>query len=137
MTERELFWILYSGSFNDIDITGLYLVCLRKMMPGKTLFDDDNDPDKGNPERPEEVFHDRKKEAVPLERLKNLEEKIAAVVERVKALKEEKNSLERKIRELEKLLNEQSQVIESLTAEKTSIKTQVEELLTELETIEL
>ena len=132
----ELFWILYSGSFDDIDISGLYLVCLKKMMPGKTLFDDDS-PDKGNPERPEDIFHDRKKETIPLERLKNLEEKIAAVVERVKALKEEKNSLERKIRELEGLLNEKNQTIESLTAEKTSIKIQVEELLTELETIEL
>jgi len=108
----------------------------NKMMPGKTLFDDDS-PDKGNPERPEDIFHDRKKEAIPLERLKNLEEKITAVVERVKALKEEKNSLERKIRELEGLLNEKNQTIESLTAEKTSIKIQVEELLTELETIEL
>ena len=108
----------------------------NKMMPGKTLFDDDN-PDKGNPERPEDIFHDRKKEAIPLERLKNLEEKITAVVERVKALKDEKNSLERKIRELEGLLNEKNHTIESLTAEKTSIKIQVEELLTELETIEL
>ena len=105
-------------------------------MPGKTLFDDDS-PDKGNPERPGNVFYDKKKETMPLERLKNLEEKIAAVVERVKALKEEKNSLERKIRELEGLLNEKNQTIESLTAEKTSIKIQVEELLTELETIEL
>ena len=136
MTQREQFWILYSESFNDIDITGLYLVCLIKMMPGKTLFDDDT-PDKGNPERPEEIFHERKKEAIPLERLKNLEEKIAAVVERVKALKEEKNSLENRIRELEVSLNEKSRTIEALTAEKTSIKTQVEELLTELETIEL
>lgn len=136
MTERELFWILYPESFRDIDSTGLYLVCLIKMMPGKTLFDD-NDPDIGNPEKPGEIFNDRKKEASPLERLKNLEEKIAAVVERVKDLKEEKTSLERKIRELESLLNEKNQAVETLTAEKTSIKTQVEELLTELETIEL
>lgn len=131
----ELFWILYSESFDDIDITGLYLVCLKKMMPGKTLFDYDS-PDKGNPERTEDI-HDRKKETIPLERLKNLEEKIAVVVERVKALKEEKNSLGRKIVELEIALNEKNQIIESLTAEKTSIKTQVEDLLTELETIEL
>jgi chromosome segregation ATPase len=127
--------LVYSESFSTVDITGLYLVCLKKMIPEKTLFD--NYPDKGIPERPEEISHDRKKEAVPLERLKNLEEKIAVVVERVKALKEEKSALERKIRELEGLLNEKSQVIESLTAEKTSIKTQVEDLLTELETIEL
>jgi chromosome segregation ATPase len=102
----------------------------------KTLFDDNN-PEEDAAERPEKIFHDRKKEAIPLERLKNLEEKITAVVDRVKALKEEKNSLERKIRELENLLNEKNQVIESLTAEKTSIKSQVEELLNELETIEL
>ncbi len=105
-------------------------------MPGKTLFDDDT-PEKGNPERPEETFHKRKKETIPLERLKNLEEKIAAVVERVKALKEEKIALANKIQELEVALNEKNRIIEALTAEKTSIKTQVEELLTELETIEL
>jgi hypothetical protein len=131
-----MFWIFYPESFDNIDITGLYLVCLKKMMPGKTLFDD-NSPDKGIPERPEDIFHDRKKEAMPLERLKNLEEKITTVVERVKQLKEEKNAMERKILELEGLLNEKNRTIESLTAEKTSIKIQVEELLTELETIEL
>jgi peptidoglycan hydrolase CwlO-like protein len=108
----------------------------NKMMPGKTLFDDNNS-EEGTTERPGKIIHDRKKEAIPLERLKNLEEKITAVVDRVKALKEEKNSLERKIRELEVLLNEKNQVIESLTAEKTSIKSQVEGLLNELETIEL
>ena len=108
----------------------------NKMMPLKTLFDDNN-PDEGTNETPGKIFHDRKKEAIPLERLKNLEEKISAVVERVKALKEDKNALERKILELEGLLNEKTQIIESLTAEKTSIKIQVEELLTELETIEL
>jgi len=106
-----------------------------KMMPEKTLFD--NNPVEGNPVMPEYTSHDKKKEAAPLERLKNLEEKIATVVERVKALKEEKSALERKIRELEGLLNDKNQVIESLTAEKVSIKTQVEDLLTELETIEL
>ena len=105
-------------------------------MPGKTLFDDDS-IDKESSKRPEDIFHDGKKETISLERLKNLEEKIAAVVVRVKALKEEKNSLEIKLRELEALLNEKNQTIESLTAEKTSIKTQVEDLLTELETIEL
>ncbi|PKL48868.1 MAG: hypothetical protein CVV37_07810 [Nitrospira bacterium HGW-Nitrospira-1] len=105
-------------------------------MSGKTLFDDNN-PDNENPEKQGEIFHNRKKETMPLERLKNLEEKIAAVVEKVKALKEEKNSMEKKMRELEGLLNEKNRVIESLTAEKTSIKTQVEGLLSELETIEL
>jgi chromosome segregation ATPase len=108
----------------------------NKMTPGKTLFDDSH-PDEGITERPGKIFHNKIKEAIPLERLKNLEEKITAVVDRVKALKDEKNSLERKIRELEVLLDEKDQVIKSLTAEKTSIKTQVEELLTELETIEL
>lgn len=135
MTRKELLWILYSESFSVLDIAGLYLVCLMKMIPEKTLFDDS--PDEGEAEIPAALSHDRKKEAAPLERLKNLEEKITTVVERVKALKEEKSALEKKIRELEGLLNEKNRTIESLTAEKTSIKTQVEDLLTELETIEL
>jgi phage shock protein A len=72
------------------------------------------------------------KEVVVVDRLKNLEEKIAVVVDRVKALKEEKISLERKIRELET-----NQEITSLRNEKTTIKSQVEELLEELETLEI
>ena len=72
-----------------------------------------------------------------MDRLKNLEEKIAAVVDRVKALKEEKISLERKIRELETVLDEKNQEIASLRNEKTTIKSQVEELLEELETLEI
>lgn len=72
-----------------------------------------------------------------MDRLKNLEEKITTVVERVKALKEEKISLERKIRELETVLDEKNQEIASLRNEKTTIKSQVEELLEELETLEI
>ncbi len=77
------------------------------------------------------------KEVAPVDRLKNLEEKIATAVERVKALKEEKISLERKIRELESLLDDKNREVESLKDEKTSIKSQVEELLEELETLEI
>jgi len=72
-----------------------------------------------------------------VDRLKNLEEKIATAVERVKALKEEKISLERKIRELESLLDDKNREVESLKDEKTTIKSQVEELLEELETLEI
>lgn len=72
-----------------------------------------------------------------MDRLKNLEEKIATAVDRVKALKEEKISLEKKIKELEALLNDKNREVESLKDEKTSIKSQVEELLEELETLEI
>ena len=72
-----------------------------------------------------------------MDRLKNLEEKIATAVDRVKALKEEKMSLERKVRELESLLDDKNREVESLKNEKTSIKSQVEELLEELETLEI
>ena len=72
-----------------------------------------------------------------MDRLKNLEEKIATAVERVKALKEDKTALEKKIKELETILSEKNQEIEALTTEKTSIKSQVEELLEELETLEI
>jgi len=72
-----------------------------------------------------------------VDRLKNLEEKIALAVDRVKALKEEKISLERKIKELDTVLDVKNQEIESLRNEKTTIKSQVEELLEELETLEI
>ena len=90
----------------------------------RTLFDDDR--------------HTKaEKEDKPLNRLKNLDEKIAGAVSRVKALKEENITLERKVRELEALLDEKNQEIERLSSEKTDIKKQVEDLLNELETIEL
>jgi chromosome segregation ATPase len=77
------------------------------------------------------------REVLPLDRLKNLEEKITAAVERVKALKEEKTLLDKRIRDLEALLNEKNQEIEAMKSEKSSIGSQLEELLNELETIEI
>lgn len=101
----------------------------------KTLFDDVSSDDNPGETRSSRSSQ-QEKEAFPLDRLKNLEEKITTAVERVKALKDEKILLERKIRELENILNEKNEEIESLRSEKTSIKNQVEELLTELETLE-
>ncbi|MDA8433376.1 MAG: hypothetical protein M0Z60_10510 [Nitrospiraceae bacterium] len=72
-----------------------------------------------------------------MDRLRNLEEKIAAAVERVKALKEEKTLLDRKIRDLEALLNDRNQEIEAMKSEKNSIGSQLEELLHELDSIEI
>jgi septal ring factor EnvC (AmiA/AmiB activator) len=83
-----------------------------------------------------EVSPNLMREVSPLDRLKNLEEKITAAVERVKALKEEKTLLERKVRDLERLLNEKSEEIEALRSEKSSIGNQISELLSELEAIE-
>ena len=77
------------------------------------------------------------KEGLSLDRLKNLEEKINAAVERVKALKEEKALLERKIRDFEAVLEDKNHEIETLKSEKSSIGSQIQELLDELETIEV
>lgn len=90
------------------------------------------------------LFDDRKndsstikREVLPLDRLKNLEEKITTAVERVKALKEEKILSEKRIRDLEALLAEKNREIEAMKSEKSSISNQLEELLNELETIEI
>ncbi|MDP2753095.1 MAG: cell division protein ZapB [Nitrospirota bacterium] len=72
-----------------------------------------------------------------MEKLKILEEKIAATIERVKTLREEKAVMERKIKELEGLLNEKNQEVEQLRSEKNIIKGQIEGLLSELETLEV
>ncbi len=101
----------------------------------KTLFDDDTFRSESSDENKNDSTINR--EVLPLDRLKNLEEKIAAAVEKVKALKEEKNLLERKIGDLENLLNEKNREIEALRSEKSSIGTQLQELLSELETIEI
>lgn len=89
-------------------------------MKAKSLFDDIS----------------AKKEATALERLRNLDEKIAAAIERVKTLKEEKASLERKIKELEAALDMKNEEMEAVKSEKLIIKSQIEGLLNELETIE-
>jgi chromosome segregation ATPase len=94
------------------------------MLVGKTLFDDD-------------TFSNAEKEDRPLDRLKNLDEKIAGAVNKVKALKDEKAVLERRIRELEARLDEKNQEVERISSEKNAIKNQIEELLNELETLEL
>jgi septal ring factor EnvC (AmiA/AmiB activator) len=77
------------------------------------------------------------KEERPLERLKELDEKIAGAISKVKVLKDEKQALEQKIRGLETLLNEKGQEVERLASEKAAIKVQIEELLKELEIFEL
>jgi chromosome segregation ATPase len=104
----------------------------------KSLFDDHI------PDRPQEssqssgiVLPIIDKEDRSLDRLKNLEEKIAGAISKVKALKEEKVLLERRIKELEEQLNEKNQEVERLSSEKFSVKNQVEELLHELESLDL
>jgi chromosome segregation ATPase len=103
------------------------------MRSEKTLFDAVMKDDAG---RAGEASPNMMREVSPLDRLKNLEEKITAAVERVKTLKEEKTLLERKVSDLERLLNEKSQEIEALRSEKSSIGNQISELLSELEAIE-
>lgn len=93
----------------------------------KTLFDDSQFMDQSASLR---------KEVTPVEKLKILEDKIATTIERVKTLKEEKALMENRIKELEELLNEKSQELENMRSEKTAVKSQIEGLLNELETLE-
>ncbi|MGO9613028.1 MAG: hypothetical protein ACLPX5_08335 [Dissulfurispiraceae bacterium] len=72
-----------------------------------------------------------------MEMLKTFEEKITYAVEKVKALKEEKIALEKRVSDLEKKIVLKDQELERQTIEKASIKKQIEELLTELDTLEL
>ena len=98
------------------------------MVLKNTLFDDDQ-----LMEQPKEI----KKEVLPLEKLKNLEDKISTAIERVKALKEEKSATDKRIKDLERLLDEKNQEVEQIRAEKSQFKSQLETLLNELETLEL
>jgi chromosome segregation ATPase len=93
----------------------------------KTLFDDSHFIDQSASLR---------KEVTPVEKLKILEDKIATTIERVKTLKEEKALMDRRIKELESLLNEKTQELEQLRSEKSTVKSQIEGLLNELETID-
>lgn len=93
----------------------------------KTLFDD-------NQHR--EQLNTMKKESTPLDKFKTLEDKIAATIERVKSLKEEKILMERRIKELERLLDEKNQEVEQMRSEKNVVRSQIETLLDELETLD-
>ncbi len=70
-----------------------------------------------------------------MDKLKDLDNKIAAAISRVKTLKAEKAELEKKVSELEKALGEKEAEIERLTSEKTDIRGQIESLLEELESV--
>lgn len=94
----------------------------------KTLFDDDQ-----LMEQPKDMT----KEAMPLDKLRSLEDKISVAIERVKTLKEEKTLTDRKLKELERILDEKNVELEQLRADKNLIKSQLEALLGEIETLEL
>ena len=101
---------------------------LGTMVSQKTLFDDNQ------PKKQQETLQ---KEVRPLDKFKTLEDKIAATIERVKALKEEKVMMEKKIKELQQLLDEKNQEIEQLKYEKNTVKSQIETLIGELDTLEV
>ncbi len=69
--------------------------------------------------------------------LKTFEEKIAYAVEKIKILKDEKNNLGKRIEELENMIKLKDNEIDKLMVEKTSIKTQIEDLFNELDSLEL
>jgi chromosome segregation ATPase len=84
----------------------------------------------------EETVTPKNKEDSSLERLRELDEKIANAINKVKTLKEEKATLTRKVGELESVLIEKDEIIRSLSSEKTVIRDQISDLLDELENIE-
>jgi chromosome segregation ATPase len=93
----------------------------------RTLFDDSQFMDQSTRLR---------KEVATVEKLKILEDKIATTIERVKTLKEEKASMEKRIKELEGLLNDKNQELENMRSEKSVVKSQIEGLLNELDSLE-
>lgn len=102
---------------------------------GERLFDD---------EPLMEARVDRKEAASSLAQIKDLDSKIAAAIGKVKILKEEKivleakmKKLEAKVKELETRLAEKDRALSSIDSEKGAIKTQILDLLEELESIEI
>jgi hypothetical protein len=69
--------------------------------------------------------------------LNTFEEKITYAVEKIKMLKEEKNNLVKQMEELENIMKSKDNEIDKLMAEKALIKTQLEDLFNELDSIEL
>lgn len=95
---------------------------MKKDIINRTLFDD----------------HISKayKEDENLERLKEVNNKIAAAISKVKALKEEKLILEKMVSDLEAQLDQKNQEVANLSSNNIAIKSQIEELLNELEALE-
>lgn len=77
------------------------------------------------------------KEDNKLERLKEVDNKIAAAISKVKALKEEKMVLEKMVSDLEAQLAQKNREVASLSSDNIAIQSQIEELLHELETLEV
>jgi chromosome segregation ATPase len=70
-----------------------------------------------------------------MDMLKTFEEKITYAVEKVKMLKEEKINLEKRIKELEDMIKSKDSEIDKLVSEKSAIRTQIEDLFHELDSI--
>lgn len=87
------------------------------------------------------LFDDKKltadKEAKQLDKLKELDNKIAGAVNKVRALKEEKMRLETKVTELEGQLSKKDRELAGITSDNLEIKNQLRELLNELDTLAL
>ncbi len=66
-----------------------------------------------------------------------LTEKISNAIEKVKALKQERDTLHQRVAELEALLAERDREINRLETERTSLRSQLQELLQELESIQI
>jgi chromosome segregation ATPase len=90
-----------------------------------TLFDDSKGSEPTKP-----------KEAKFLDKLKDLDDKIAAAINKVKTLKAEKAKLEQRVSELENALGEKETELQRLSSEKTDVRGQIESLLEELESIQ-
>lgn len=108
---------------------------------GKNLFDDitgnattDSQKSQGHLKAP---ISKKGKEDAPLDRLRNLDESIAAAIEKIKALKETKKVLNQRIKDLETQLNEKNMELERTSTEKIAIKGQITDLLNELEKLDL
>ena len=78
----------------------------------------------------------KNKEGRSLDQLKDLDGKIVEAIVKVKSLKEDKVVLEARVKELEKQLADRDTALSSLSDEKTDIRGQIEDLLSELESIE-
>ncbi|MFQ3574687.1 MAG: cell division protein ZapB [Thermodesulfovibrionales bacterium] len=71
-----------------------------------------------------------------MESVKVFEEKISIAIEKIKTLKIEKSALEARIRELEAIIRQKDEEIRALTDDKFKIKSQIEDLIKELDGVE-
>lgn len=84
-----------------------------------------------------ELFEESLKEGSIEERFRELSEKIGGFIEKAKILKDANNRLKARVKELEDIVEKQKEVIDNLKNDRLSLRKEIEQILSEIDSLEL